>query len=75
MATPLQSPVSPRLYPALAVSSISVGLALSAVFFVYEVTKTKYTRKLVEEAVLAGFASILLGWGTLFLLLWTGVYV
>ena len=32
-ATPIYSPVSQRLYPLLAVSSISVGLALSAVFF------------------------------------------
>ncbi|KAL0045774.1 hypothetical protein WJX82_004053 [Trebouxia sp. C0006] len=75
MATPLYPPISQRLYPTLAITSISAGLALSAIFFVYEVTKTKYTRKLAQEAVLAGVSSVLLGFGTLFLLLWTGVYV
>ena len=32
-ATSLQSPVSQGLYPVLAVSSISIGLFLSALFF------------------------------------------
>lgn len=75
MATPLYPPISQRLYPTLAIASISAGLALSAIFFVYEITKTKHTRKLAQEAVLAGVSSVLLGFGTLFLLLWTGVYV
>eukprot|EP00891_Asterochloris_glomerata_P000232 jgi/Astpho2/232/Aster-x0906 len=41
----------------------------------YEVTKTRHTRKLSEEALLGGISSISLGLGTLFLLLWTGVYI
>lgn len=73
--TPMHPPVAQRMYPFLAVTSIGAGLLLSAIFFVYEVTKTKYTRKLREEVLLAAAASVLLGSGTLFLLLWTGVYV
>ncbi|KAL3134875.1 hypothetical protein ABBQ32_007841 [Trebouxia sp. C0010 RCD-2024] len=60
MASPVNSPVPQRLYPFLAVSNLSIGLALSAAFFIYEVTKTKYTRKLSEEVMLAGLASFLL---------------
>lgn len=40
-----------------------------------QVTKTKISRDLVFEVVLSMVASVLLGLGSLFLLLWTGVYV
>jgi hypothetical protein len=41
----------------------------------YEVTVPKARRSLVKEVALAGLASILLGFGVLFLLLWAGVWV
>ncbi len=41
----------------------------------YEVTVPKAKRSLVKEVALAGLASILLGFGMLFLLLWAGVWV
>ncbi len=44
-------------------------------FFLYEVTKTKSNRSLRSEVMLALISSILLGLGTLFTLLWVGVYV
>lgn len=44
-------------------------------FFLYEVTKTKSNRQLSSELLLAFISAVLLGLGTLFLLLWTGVYV
>jgi hypothetical protein len=40
-----------------------------------QVSSTRHTRKLTLELALAGVASTLLGLGTLFLLLWTGVFV
>ncbi len=44
-------------------------------FFVYEVTSTKFTRELVKEVLLSVIASIFMGFGTLFLLLWVGIFV
>lgn len=41
----------------------------------YEVTVSKSRRSLVKEVALAGLASMLLGFGVLFLLLWAGVWV
>jgi hypothetical protein len=59
-------------------------------FFVYEVTSTKYTRDWKKEILIALYeilcsrisiiflfsvASIFLGYGGLFLLLWVGIFV
>merc|ERR1712013_557796 len=51
------------------------GLFFTAWFFVYEVTSTKFTRELTKELVISGVASLFMGFGTLFLLLWVGIYV
>ncbi|CAJ0939702.1 unnamed protein product, partial [Mesorhabditis belari] len=52
-----------------------LGLFFVALFFVYEVTSTKYSRKITREVLLAAFSALFLGFGTLFLLLWVGIYV
>lgn len=73
------SPVSTSAYPTLAVVLTSVGLLFLTWFFVYELTTTNETgdkkRNLFKELFIASFASLFLGFGTLFLLLWSGVYV
>lgn len=69
------SPVSPSLYPLLATILLAVGLASTGGFFLYEVSKTRHGKQLKQELLLASIASVCLGLGTLFLLLWTGVYV
>ena len=70
---PVTSPVSEDLYPALATVLLVGGLCMTGSFFLYEVTRTQ--RDLRQEILLAFIAASLLGLGTLFLLLWTGVYV
>ena len=40
-----------------------------------QVTSTKFTRELTKELVISGVASLFMGFGTLFLLLWVGIYV
>lgn len=72
---PLESPVPVGLYPQLATVLLLLGLCVTGSFFLYEVTKTRSNRSLFTEVALAGVASVFLGLGTLFLLLWTGVYV
>jgi hypothetical protein len=65
----------PRSYPTLATLLLAGGLVASAGFLLYEAGATRHTRKVSQEVVLGGAASVMLGLGTLFLLLWTGVYV
>lgn len=43
--------------------------------FSYEVTSTKYTRDIYKELLISLVASLFMGFGVLFLLLWVGIYV
>lgn len=73
--SPVHSPVPMALYPLLATGLLTAGVAATAAFFLYQVTTTRYSRKVVHEAALGGTASVALGLGSLFLLLWVGVFV
>ncbi|EFO27078.1 hypothetical protein LOAG_01399 [Loa loa] len=68
-------PVNPSLYSQLAVLLLAIGLFFMAWFFVYEVTSTKFTRVLVKELLISSVAALFLGFGAVFLMLWTGIYV
>lgn len=72
---PLSTPVPVELYPLLATVLLAIGLACTGSFFLYEVSKTRHSKQLSQELALGLGASVFLGLGTLFLLLWTGVYV
>ncbi|VBB26259.1 unnamed protein product [Acanthocheilonema viteae] len=67
--------VNPSLYSQLAVLLLAVGLFFMAWFFVYEVTSTKFTRVLLKELLISSVAALFLGFGSVFLMLWTGIYV
>ena len=69
------SPVNPAIYPHLALVLLAIGLFFTAWFFVYEVTSTKFTRELIKEVSISIVASIFMGFGSLFLILWVGIYV
>merc|ERR1712026_398409 len=69
------SPVNPAIYPHLTLILLGIGIFFTAWFFVYEVTSTKYTRDIYKELLVALFAAIFMGFGSLFLLLWVGIYV
>ncbi|CDW57766.1 UPF0197 and Serinc domain containing protein [Trichuris trichiura] len=69
------APINPVVYPALSVTLLLIGLFFTAWFFVYEVTGNKFTRNLLKEMILALVASAFVGVGSLFLLLWVGIYV
>uniref|UniRef100_A0A914WWQ0 Dolichyl-diphosphooligosaccharide-protein glycosyltransferase subunit TMEM258 n=1 Tax=Plectus sambesii TaxID=2011161 RepID=A0A914WWQ0_9BILA len=68
-------PVNPAVYPHLTVVLLGIGLFFMAWFFVYEVTSTKYTRTLVKELMVAAVAAVFMGFGTVFLMLWVGIYI
>nr|ADD24503.1 UPF0197 transmembrane protein C11orf10 homolog [Lepeophtheirus salmonis]ADD38714.1 UPF0197 transmembrane protein C11orf10 homolog [Lepeophtheirus salmonis] len=69
------SPVNPAIYPHLSLVLLGIGLFFTAWFFVYEVTSTKFTREPIKEVLISVIASLFMGLGTLFLLLWIGIYV
>ncbi|KAK9075733.1 hypothetical protein SSX86_004062 [Deinandra increscens subsp. villosa] len=74
-AKPISSPVPVDWYPSLAVLMLAVGLVITASFFIYEATSSRKSRSLVKELVTGVMASVFLGFGSLFLLLASGVYV
>jgi hypothetical protein len=63
------------MYPLLATVLLTVGIVEAALFFLYQATTTRYSRKIAFEGLLGLSASVALGLGTLFLLLWVGVFV
>ena len=67
--------VNPAVYPQLGLILFLIGLFFTAWFFVYEVTSTKYTRVLLKELAISLVASVFMGTGSLFLILWVGIYV
>ena len=69
------SPINPATYPHLALILLLIGLFFTAWFFVYEVTSTKYTRAIMKELIISIAASTFMGLGTLFMILWVGIYV
>ncbi|OAY53921.1 transmembrane protein 258 [Manihot esculenta] len=71
----ITSPVPDAWYPTLAVSMLAIGLLVTASFFVYEATSSRRNRSLAKELTTGAMASFFLGFGSLFLLLASGVYV
>jgi hypothetical protein len=74
------APVDESLHSVLALSLLGVGAVFLAWFFVYEITTTdsatvRRSKSLLKEILLAAVASAFLAFGTLFLLLWVGLYV
>jgi len=72
---PVTSPISMGSYPTLATALLALGAFQTASFFTYQMTTSRFNRSLARELGLGLAASVLLGLGTLFLLLWTGVFV
>ncbi|OVA08435.1 Protein kinase domain [Macleaya cordata] len=74
-AKPISSPVPDAWYPTLAFFMLAIGLVVTASFFIYEATSSKKNRSIAKELTTGAVASVFLGFGSLFLLLATGVYV
>ncbi|KAF2318141.1 hypothetical protein GH714_001078 [Hevea brasiliensis] len=72
---PITSPVPDSWYPTLSVSMLAIGLVITASFFIYEATSSKRNRSLAKELTTGALASFFLGFGSLFLLLASGIYV
>ncbi|EOA18925.1 hypothetical protein CARUB_v10007558mg, partial [Capsella rubella] len=74
-AKPIASPIPVALYPTLSVFTLAIGLVITAIFFIYEATSSRKNRSLGKELATSAVASVFLGFGSLFLLLASGVYV
>ncbi|CAI2353249.1 unnamed protein product [Caenorhabditis sp. 36 PRJEB53466] len=69
------SPVHFSSFPVLTIFLGGLGLLLLAVFTMIQVTSTKYNRNILKEVIVAALSSLFLGFGSVFLLLWVGIYV
>ncbi|XP_062932534.1 transmembrane protein 258-like [Cynocephalus volans] len=69
------SPVNPAVFPHLTMVLLAIGMFFTLWFFIYEVTSTKYTRDIYKELLISSVASLFMGFGVLFLLLWVGICV
>lgn len=68
------SPVSPENFGSLAVLFVAAGLTVMSLSFVQQMN-AKSEGSIVKELPLVLMSSALLGFGSLFVLLWSGVYV
>ncbi len=68
-----EAPIPQTSFGFLAVVCVLLGLALTAVFFIGVVPKK--SRSFVLETIVALVASAFLGVGSLFVFLWSGIYV
>uniref|UniRef100_A0A7N5JPU0 Dolichyl-diphosphooligosaccharide-protein glycosyltransferase subunit TMEM258 n=1 Tax=Ailuropoda melanoleuca TaxID=9646 RepID=A0A7N5JPU0_AILME len=69
------SPVSPAVFPTQPCVLLAIDVFFTSWFFIYEVTSTKCTRDIYKELLISSVASLFLGFGVLFLLLWVRIYV
>ncbi|XP_036056390.1 transmembrane protein 258-like [Onychomys torridus] len=67
--------VNLAVFPHLTVVLLAIGMFFTAWFFVYEVTSTKQTHTIYKELLFSLVASLFMGFGVHFLLLWIGIYV
>ncbi|KAB5552548.1 hypothetical protein DKX38_009859 [Salix brachista] len=74
-AAAITSPVPVTWYPTLAIFMLAIGLIVSASFFIYEATSSRRNHSLAKELTTGAVASFFLGFGSLFMLLASGVYV
>ncbi len=75
---PYYPPVRLSQFVYLWISLIFIGILFLGWFFVSELAAQKNrgkTRQLIKEITLATVASVSLGFGVLFLMLWSGVWV
>ncbi|CAI5706770.1 hypothetical protein KXD40_006125 [Peronospora effusa] len=69
---PYTSPINPEKYGFLTATLLLTGLVFMAIFFIRAVAPKKNA---LVELLLALIASLLLGFGSLFLFLWAEIYV
>lgn len=70
---PYYPPVSPRLFPVLFAVLLGCGMVAAAYVFVYQATQKR--KNVLWELMVAFIGAMCLGFGTLFLFLWGGLWV
>lgn len=69
------SPVSPQLYGPLAAILVAAGLGFMSMSFVQQMKANRAEQSIAKDLPLVVTSSTFLGFGALFLLLWSGVHV
>ncbi|KAI0987619.1 hypothetical protein GJ496_008076 [Pomphorhynchus laevis] len=62
-------PVHSIYFPKITIIFLMIGILLSCWFFTYEITRNKYSRRILKEVGIALLASTFIGFGGFFLLL------
>ncbi|KAI8904608.1 NEF1-like protein [Powellomyces hirtus] len=68
-------PVSPASFPAIATVLLLAAFSLGSLFFINQVSATKYSQSVIKDLTLAVPASLLFGFGLVTLFLAVGIYV
>ena len=71
---PYSSPVATSSYPFLGTTLVASGLVVMAGYFVYQM-RGSGKRNIIIELLIGALSSVLLGFGTLFMMLSFGLYV
>lgn len=69
------SPIPPQLYGPLAAILVAAGLGFMSMSFVQQMNASRAEQSVAKELPLVLTSSALLGFGVLFVLLWSGVYI
>lgn len=72
---PYSSPISPTLYGPLGAILVTAGLGFLSMSFVQQMNATRADQSVTKDLPLVFTSSALLGFGALFVMLWSGVYV
>jgi len=73
---PYFAPINPALFSSLWIMLLVAGLFFTGSFFVYETSVAKNAKRNAKrEIFLAVVSSLFLGFGFVFLMLWSGVWL
>ncbi|KAI8592301.1 hypothetical protein BDZ88DRAFT_407489 [Geranomyces variabilis] len=68
-------PVALTVFPTASVALLTAAFLLASLFFINQVSATKYSRSLVKDLAIAVPASLLFGFGFVSLFLACGIYL
>ncbi|EGV92183.1 transmembrane protein 258 [Cricetulus griseus] len=67
--------VNLAVFPHLTMVLLAIGMLFTTWLLIYEVITIKHTCNIYKELLIFLLASLFMGFGVLFLLLWIGIYV
>lgn len=72
---PYTGPLNPNGFSQATFVLLGIGLIITAYFFIQEVTIETKKRSFITEVLLSAIAALFLGFGTITLSLWVGIWL